>query len=526
MSLTDGYLVKVNGAPSGGEQEVIDAGTIVSSIVAPGTNTRVPTEAALINYFASKTNVLAKDNTTAFTPTTDYHPATKKYVDDSVSDAGGGDMLKTTYDPTSVEGDAFSMANMAESATEKILTDTERTKLNNLSGTNTGDQDLSTLALKSNVLELDNTDAFTPDADYEPATKKYVDDNVVSGGMLASTYDPADISEQLVGLTAAQILTNKTLTSPIINNPTGIDMDDLNDGTTFVRSHNDYTDADKTKMDYLTVTQAVDLDQMETDISALANGMVYKGNWDASSGVFPGSGSAQTGWFYYVNVAGTVDSIAFDVGDNIVATTDDASTTTYTANWSKHDQTDAVQSVAGLVGTITASGLRSAIDFDTEVSNNADVTANTAKETNATHTGDATGDGALTIATDLRTVQIDFVIPGSFMDGRSVADDLLEKVNSHLFLWRLRATTLKSFKAVVGVDDTGGTQPSINIEIGGVEALSSDLTLAETWSTGTIDTANDDVATDDRVEITVAGTGTNSDAEDLTVSTVWEVTSV
>lgn len=33
--------------------------------------------------------------------------------------------------------------------------------------------------IKANVLELDNTDAFTPDADYEPATKKYVDD---SGG--------------------------------------------------------------------------------------------------------------------------------------------------------------------------------------------------------------------------------------------------------------------------------------------------------------------------------------------------------
>ena len=32
---------------------------------------------------------------------------------------------------------------------------------------------------KSNVLELDNAAAFTPDADYEPATKKYVDD---SGG--------------------------------------------------------------------------------------------------------------------------------------------------------------------------------------------------------------------------------------------------------------------------------------------------------------------------------------------------------
>ena len=33
----------------------------------------------------------------------------------------------------------------------------------------------------SNVLELDNTDAFTPDTDYEPATKKYVDDN--AGGV-------------------------------------------------------------------------------------------------------------------------------------------------------------------------------------------------------------------------------------------------------------------------------------------------------------------------------------------------------
>ncbi len=33
---------------------------------------------------------------------------------------------------------------------------------------------------KTNVLELDNTTSFTPDADYEPATKKYVDDNIVS----------------------------------------------------------------------------------------------------------------------------------------------------------------------------------------------------------------------------------------------------------------------------------------------------------------------------------------------------------
>ena len=36
-------------------------------------------------------------------------------------------------------------------------------------------------------------------------------------------------------------------------------------------------------------------------------------------------------------------------------------------------------------------------DFDTEVSNNSSVTANTAKVTNATHTGEVTGSGALTV---------------------------------------------------------------------------------------------------------------------------------
>lgn len=56
---------------------------------------------------------------------------------------GIGDMLKATYDPNTVEGDAFDMDNMVEGANTKIMTDAERTNLGNQSGTNTGDQDLS-----------------------------------------------------------------------------------------------------------------------------------------------------------------------------------------------------------------------------------------------------------------------------------------------------------------------------------------------------------------------------------------------
>tara|TARA_B110000902_G_C14284039_1_gene578029 strand:+ start:2091 stop:3365 length:1275 start_codon:yes stop_codon:yes gene_type:complete len=118
-------------------------------------------------------------------------------------------------------------------------------------------------------------------------------------------------------------------------------------------------------------TDGATLDNLETEVAALANGMVYKGDWDASAGSFPSG--AQTGWFYYVSVAGTVNSIAFHVGDNIVATTDNASTTTFANNWSKHDNTDAVQSVVGLIGSITKSSLLTAIN----VEDGADVTDTT-----------------------------------------------------------------------------------------------------------------------------------------------------
>jgi len=42
---------------------------------------------------------LSKTNSSSYVPTADYHPATKKYVDDNLSSAGYGDMLKAVYDP-------------------------------------------------------------------------------------------------------------------------------------------------------------------------------------------------------------------------------------------------------------------------------------------------------------------------------------------------------------------------------------------------------------------------------------------
>ena len=61
---------------------------------------------------------------------------------------------------------------------DNYVTDAE---LANLHAPGSDNQDLSTLALKTNVLELDNTDAFVPTTDYHPATKKFVDDHVGGG---------------------------------------------------------------------------------------------------------------------------------------------------------------------------------------------------------------------------------------------------------------------------------------------------------------------------------------------------------
>jgi len=54
--------------------------------------------AGLLSDYALITNVLTKTNIVQYIPTTDYHPATKKYVDDTVVAIGAGDMAKSIYD--------------------------------------------------------------------------------------------------------------------------------------------------------------------------------------------------------------------------------------------------------------------------------------------------------------------------------------------------------------------------------------------------------------------------------------------
>lgn len=103
-------------------------------------------------------SLLATNNTARYIPTDDYHPATKKYVDDKVAEGSGSGV------------------------------------------------DLS------NYLAKDNTTEFTPTADYNPSTKKYVDDKFSSVPLIDS-YTKTEVDTKLANYLAKDNLTKYTPTS-------------------------------------------------------------------------------------------------------------------------------------------------------------------------------------------------------------------------------------------------------------------------------------------------------------------------
>jgi len=82
-----------------------------------------------------------------------------------------------------------------------------------------------------------------------------------------------------------------------------------------------------------------------------------------------------------------VDGVTSSIQSQIDNKADDSSLTSHTGDSTIHFTQGSISIPASQIS-----------DFDTEVSNNSSVIANTAKVTNATHTGEVTGSTALTIA--------------------------------------------------------------------------------------------------------------------------------
>ena len=140
---------------------------------------------------------------------------------------------------------------------------------------------------------------------------------------------------------------------------------------------------------------------------ALIGNVNYQGLWNAATNnptlANPPS-SGTKGYYYIVSTAGTFASISFEVGDWIISNG---------SAWQKVDNTDAVSSVFGRTGNVTATNG----DYNTSqvtentnlyytearVSANTDVAANTAARHNAVTLGTANG---LSLSTQVLSLQL------------------------------------------------------------------------------------------------------------------------
>lgn len=274
-----------------------------------------------------------------------------------------------------------------------------------------GDADLSNLVDLSSNQNIGGVKTFTsfpvtpssaPTQNYQVANKKYVDDAIISGGGYTDTDAQDAVGNILTDSSTLSFdyddvipeITAEVLDSPLLGgqdsayylgraNHTGTQSaDTVVDGTT----NKVLSAANKTKLDNITITQPVDLDALEEAVNALDSAVILKGTWAANSGTFPGSGAAQAGWSYIVSTAGTVDGVAFDVNDRIIAITDNASTSTFAGNWFKADYTDQVLSVNGKTGTVILSTADVADSSDRRYVTDAELTV--IGNTSGTNTGD------------------------------------------------------------------------------------------------------------------------------------------
>lgn len=312
--------------------------------------------------------------------------------------SAGGDMAAATYDPTTVSGDVFDMDNMAE-GTNKILTAAERTILSNTSNTNSGDNAINTTysGLVSNV---------STNLSEGTSTETTVDINSSDG-------DNATLAS--ASTSRAGLLTKAKFDEIVTNNSkiSYTDATDVGLNTTHRGLTNNPHSVDKSDVSLSNVPN-VDC----TDASNISSGKL-------PSSVLPPVALVTVGLYANETLMLAATTEEGDVAvrsDENKSYMRNAGLTGTMTDWTElQTPTDIVLSVNSQTGTIvlnqdhiasgstyvqTENNLTDAqvtILSNTSNTNTGDNSVNTLYSslvTNATHTGDVTGDVALTIGAD------------------------------------------------------------------------------------------------------------------------------
>jgi len=308
------------------------------------------------------------------------------YLNEEIEE-GSGKNVMTKNSAGNFEADLAKIVDvadptLAQDAATKNYVDTQDA----LQVTKTGDSMTGALAMGNNKI----TGLATPTATTDAVNKSYADSLSFSGA--SEAYVNQQISNQITGSSTASskyTFAGNGSTTAFTFSP-GIDLN----GDTM------YEVAIDGVMQEPTVAYAID---------STANTITFTSAPPNTSNIVV----IQRGYSVPVSAGLTLSSIE-NIANNTLLGNDSGSsaapqaltstevrTVLNVADGSTANDSDAnLKNRANHTGTQLASTIS---DFDTEVANNSAVTANTAKVSNATHTGDVTGDATLTIADDAIT---------------------------------------------------------------------------------------------------------------------------
>lgn len=237
---------------------------------------------------------------------------------------------------------------------------------------------------------------FFASATFASATRVLSGDQIKSSDGVYTFSLPATISgtsDSFLTNSSTSTMSNKTLTSPVINTPTGIvkgdvglgNVDNTSDANKPVSSATSTALSGKIDVTLISAPSGVasldgagkvPFDQLPASL------MVFKGVWDASTNTPSlADGTGTNGWVYRANVAGSVNfgagAITFAVGDWAI----------YNGSiWQlAHAGADVVLSVNGYAGVVSLTKTDLSLG---NVDNTSDVTKNAASVSLTNHTID------------------------------------------------------------------------------------------------------------------------------------------
>ena len=268
-------------------------------------------------------------------PTSSYEVANKKYVDDSVSSAGGGDMLKSVYDPNNVEADAFDADNHVDGTTNKVFTATEKTKLAGIEAsadvTDAGNVGSAVHGAASKSTPVDADELGLIDSAASNVLKKLTFANLKA--TLKTYFDGLyQAAGSYLTASSTATLTNKTFDA----NGTGNSITNL-DVADFASGVIDTDTSLSANSDSKIATQKA-VKAYADGLIAANDAMVFKGVIDCSAN--PNYPAANAGDTYRVSVAGKIGGGSgpnVEAGDILLCITDSSSSgnhATVGVNWS------------------------------------------------------------------------------------------------------------------------------------------------------------------------------------------------